>query len=215
MINIDEQIEREARAARLLEARRRAGKGGARILSQTYGWNENRYKAHEIGRNGFGLADAKKYAKTFGVSLNWLYFGTGSPEDAEPEMLAPIDVPLISWVSAGMLGEQQQVTDASEFPTITALDLPEGDWIALRVQGNSMNKISPPESIIFVNRRDKRLVANACYVIADESGAATYKRYRPGDAPPFQPASYELVDAPKLEGAVSVIGRVRRSVIEM
>ena len=78
-----------------------------------------------------------------------------------------------------------------------------------------MNKISPPESIIFVNRRDKRLVANACYVIADENGATTYKRYRPGENPQFQPASYDDVKPPKLQGAIKIIGRVRRSIINM
>ena len=78
-----------------------------------------------------------------------------------------------------------------------------------------MNKISPPESMIFVNRRDRRLVANACYVIADETGRATYKRYRPNDDPPYQPASYDDIPAPELEGAITIIGRVRRSVIDM
>ena len=78
-----------------------------------------------------------------------------------------------------------------------------------------MNKISPPDSLIFVDLNDRRLVSNACYVIADETGAATYKRYRPNDKPPFQPASYEDIPPPRLEGAITVIGRVKRSMIDM
>lgn len=210
-----EQFERDARAERLVEARRKAGFGGVKSASSQFGWNVNNYKAHESGRNGFGIVDAKKYAKAFDVSLNWLFFGTGQPEDIDPEPLGAVDIPLISWVSAGILGEQAGVTDFSEFPTISALDLPEGDWIALRVMGNSMNKISPPESIVLVNRRDKRLVTNACYIVADESGAATYKRYRPNEDPPFQPASYDDVEPPRIEGSITIIGRVRRSIIEM
>jgi hypothetical protein len=216
MINIDERTERENRAARLRRAREAADLGGYRKLANRFGWNENTYKAHEQGKSSFGIVDARKYAKTFGVSLQWLFMGIGNPEDVDPpEPVTTTDVPLISWVSAGALGEQQAVVSLAEFPTITAIDLPEGDWIALRVDGNSMNKISPPDSIIFANRRDKRLVPNACYVVADETGAATYKRYRPNDDPPFQPASYDEVPPPQFQGAVHVVGRVRRSIIEM
>ncbi|CZT36159.1 S24 family peptidase [Rhizobium sp. 9140] len=211
-----EQFERTERAARLVEARKRAKIGGVKLTSAAFGWNVNNYKAHESGRNGFGITDAKKYAKAFKVSLNWLFFGTGTPEDIDPEIPSVVDVPLISWISAGQLGEQDGLSDFSDFPTIQAIDLPEGDWIALRVVGDSMNKISPPESIIFANRRDRRLVSNGCYVVADETGAATYKRYRPNDLPPFQPASYdENIEPPDFQGSVTVIGRVRRSIINM
>lgn len=216
MTNREEQIEREKRADRLVDARIRSGIGGIRKASNTFGWKENNYKSHESGRNGFGIVDAKRYAKAYKVSLQWLYFGTGQPDDVDPtEPVTAIDVPLISWVSAGELTEQPGLMSYTEFPTVSALDLPEGDWIALRVEGDSMNKISPPGSIIFVNRKDRRLAPNACYVVADEKGSATYKRYRPNDKPPFQPASYEEIAPPDFEGAVTVIGRVRRSYIEM
>nr|BDD43724.1 hypothetical protein 5 [Spirochaetaceae bacterium]BDD44749.1 hypothetical protein 7 [bacterium]BDD45562.1 hypothetical protein 11 [bacterium] len=76
-----EKKERELRAARLTKARRDANLGGARRLSQIFGWNENTYKAHESARNGFGIADARAYAKAFNVSLPWLYFNIGSPTD--------------------------------------------------------------------------------------------------------------------------------------
>ncbi|AVH41858.1 LexA family protein [Agrobacterium tumefaciens] len=125
------------------------------------------------------------------------------------------DVPRVSWVSAGQLVEQPGIDDFSNYPTEPAIDLPEGEWICLEVDGSSMNKISPPESLIFVNLRDKRLVPNGCYVVADESGSATYKRYRPNDDPPFQPASYEDIAPPVFQGTISVVGRVRRSVINM
>ncbi|MDX3929196.1 MAG: S24 family peptidase [Shinella sp.] len=216
MVRDQELSERQARAERLKKARVDSGLGGVKAVANKFGWNVNKYKAHDSGQNGFGIVDAKQYAKAFRVSLQWLYFGIGEPGDADPpEPVTTTDVPFVSWISAGALGEQPGVSDFSEFPTIPAIDLPEGDWIALRVEGDSMNKISPPGSIIFVNRRDKRLAPNACYVVADEAGNATYKRYRPNDDPPFQPASYEDIPPPKLEGAVTVVGRVRRSIIEM
>ncbi|WP_421416516.1 S24 family peptidase [Agrobacterium tumefaciens] len=215
MLKDQEQFERAERAKRLVWARVRAGFRGPKAVIDAIGGDINKYKAHESGRNGFGIADAKRYAKAFNVNLAWLQFGQGEPDDAEQLSATVTDVPRISWVSAGQLLEQQQVTDFSNFPTEPAIDLPEGEWVCLEVEGNSMNKISPPESLIFVNLKDRRLVANACYVISDESGAITYKRYRPNDSPPFQPASYDDVEPPKLKGAITVMGRVRRSVINM
>lgn len=215
MKNRDELKERHERSIRLREAREKAGLGGPRKLAERFGWNENTYKAHEGGRNGFGVADARRYAKGFKVSFNWLYLGEGEATDQDVDFVNAVDIPLISWVSAGALTEQAGITYLSDFPTVQALDLPDGEWIALRVEGNSMNKISPPESLIYVNLRDRRLAHNACYIVADETGAATYKRYRQNELPPFQPASYDDVPPPVFQGAVTVIGRVRRSVIEM
>lgn len=157
-----------------------------------------------------------KLAHVLKTTETWLQNGNG-PADA-PAGFKPSSttyVPLISWVSAGELSHQDAVEDFSFYPTVSASDLPDGDWIALRVDGPSMNKISPPDSIILVNRADKRLITNGCYVIADETGQATYKRYRPNDDPPFQPASYKNIPAPTLEGAITIIGRVRRSIIDM
>jgi hypothetical protein len=81
MSDDSEKQEREKRAARLLKARQAAKLGGARKLAARFGWNENTYKAHEAGRNGFGVADAKAYARAFDVSLPWLYFNIGSMTD--------------------------------------------------------------------------------------------------------------------------------------
>ena len=148
------------------------------------------------------------------TNVAWLTDGTGNEEGDAVELVRN-DVPLISWISAGEMVDQDCVTDTSVFSVVTTYNLPEGEWIALRVDGTSMNKISPPDSIIFVNTHDRRLVANGCYVIIDESGKATYKRYRPTEMPPWQSASYEKIVPQSLEGAIKVIGRVRRSVIDM
>lgn len=163
---------------------------------------------------GASIKTLEALAPVLNTSSTWLLEGTGT-EEGDYQATNILDVPLISWISAGELTHQDAAVHLEEYPTVPAINLPDGDWIALRVSGASMNKISPPDSIILVNRADKRLVTNACYVIADEAGQATYKRYRPNDEPPFQPASYDDIPAPKLEGAIKVIGRVRRSIIEM
>ena len=81
-----------------------------------------------------------------------------------------------------------------------------------------MDRISPPGSIIFVDIKDRRLVANACYVIRDEvEGGSSYKRYRPS------PARWEAVSTSKrhkpylIKGdrAPTVIGRVKRTVLDL
>lgn len=77
----DEKQEREDRAERLRLAIKRAGLGGARALASRFGWNENTVKAHLTGRNGFGIAQARAYAKAFNVSLPWLYFNIGTNTD--------------------------------------------------------------------------------------------------------------------------------------
>lgn len=210
-----EKHEIEARAARLVQARKEAGLRGAAAVRERFGWNENTYKAHEQGRNGFGLSDAKEYAKAFGVSLQWLQHGLGEPDDADLETGGYIRAPLISWVSAGALLQPDAEPDIDDAPIMLEPGLDQnGDWIALRVDGDSMNRISPHDSIIFVNRKDRRLVPNACYIIGDGEGGVTYKRYRP-------PNSWEPVSTNPVHQAFvlppnqepDIIGRVRKTVL--
>lgn len=122
-------------------------------------------------------------------------------------------VPLISWVSAGKFtrGEHQD----EDLGTVLIGGLPKGDWIALRVDGDSMDRISPPESIIFVNRRDKKLAPNACYVIIDEEGNATYKRYRP-NPDRFEPVSTNKdIETIFFKKEPHILGRVRMTLMKM
>lgn len=124
-------------------------------------------------------------------------------------------IPLISWVSAGEFQAADAVVDASDCRMIEIADLPDGDWFALTVDGDSMDRISPPGSTIVVNRKDRRLIPNGCYIIANEQGEATYKRYRPSPDR-FEPVSVNPAHEPIFpDGAVRVIGRVRRSILEM
>lgn len=124
-----------------------------------------------------------------------------------------IDVPLLSWISAGAM-MREDVSDEA-LGTIKVSDLPAGDWIALKVVGDSMDRISPPESTILVNRKDRRLVPNAAYVIADEDGNATYKRFRPSPMR-FEPVSTNKDLEPLFPANEPlIVGRVRRTILEM
>lgn len=123
-------------------------------------------------------------------------------------------IPVITWVSAGEM-TRDDVSDEAKGSIRVAELPPTGDWIALIVEGDSMDRISPPESTIIVDRKDKRLVSNACYVISDPDGNATYKRYRP-DPMRFEPVSTNPRHEPIFPVDTPVIvGRVRRSILIM
>lgn len=124
------------------------------------------------------------------------------------------EIPIVSWVSAGaMLRDdgQQDIIGHIEMPDLD----PRGRWIALRVDGDSMDRISPPGSLIFVDLNDRELVPNGCYVIADDDNHVTYKRFRANPAR-FEPVSTNIALQPLYpDGDPIIIGRVRRSLIDM
>lgn len=125
-------------------------------------------------------------------------------------------IPVYEWVSAGRLA-QHHAQDVLGHIRIAELPKTTGkaDWIALKVEGDSMDRISPPESIILVNRNEKTLIQNACYIIGDEAGNATYKRYRP-DPMRFEAVSINPEHQPIFpEEAPLIVGRVRRTILDM
>lgn len=67
---------------RLRWAREAMHLSSPRAAAQKFGWNENTYKSHEQGMRGSAglkVATARKYARAFGVSVEWLTTGTGAP----------------------------------------------------------------------------------------------------------------------------------------
>lgn len=195
-------------AKRLQEAREARGFRTPKDAARFYGWSYETYIQHEQGKRGISRA-AGKYAKSFRVSEGWLLTGEG----VGPDGASGIAVPYLAWVSAGTMMREDVADEA--LGTITVSDLPPGDWIALKVVGDSMDRISPPESTIFVDRRDKQLVANALYVIADEDGNATYKRFRPGPPIRFEAVSVNQAHEPLFpEHEPVIVGRVKRSVLD-
>lgn len=170
-------------------------------------------------KKGLTLATLTGLAHGLETTEEWLMHGRGPRRltDATARMGDLSYVPLLSWVSAGNLITPDGVTDHRDAPHVPVPDLDEsGEWIALRVDGDSMDRISPPDSIIIVNLRDRRLVPNACYVVSDEDGSATYKRFRPPNE--WAPVSTNPLHQPikLLAGSEPrIIGRVRKSILAM
>lgn len=194
-----------------IEARLKELKLSASAASTKAGLS--RYAISNIQKNPQSIPRGQtlvQLARALDVSPEYLLTGNG--EIAERRFTGR--VPILTWVSAGAMARD----DAQQEPIgeIDASDLdPKGQWIALRVQGDSMDRISPPGSVIFVNLRDKRLVTNACYIITNGDGEATYKRFR-ANPPRFEPVSTNPAHEPIFpDGEPAVIGRVRRSFIDM
>lgn len=172
------------------------------------------YIQHENGIRGFRKDAAVFYARKFRVNLDWLLTGRG-PMESSADPAGAISVPILSWVSAGKMALDDAPDVNIGSIDQTGLDS-EGDWIALRVDGTSMDRISPPQSIIIVNRKDRRLVNNACYVIADSSnGASSYKRFRANPSR-FEPVSTEGGHETLFpDNEPIIVGRVRRSILDL
>lgn len=146
--------------------------------------------------------------------------------EAGPEVLGdairvrpPKSIPRISWVSAGAFAVTDTVMPTDDVPHIEVSGLPNGEWYAFDIPDafDSMDRISPPGSTIIVNRRDKRLVPNACYVITDQDGGSTYKRFRPSPVR-FEPVSTNAMHEPIFpdDGNMpGIFGRVRQSILNM
>ena len=166
-------------------------------LSTTYVWRMER------GERNVSLKNLQKLADALGVA----------PSDLiESKPVA--DVPILSWVSAGMMARDDVQQDVVGEIRMSDLD-PRGEWMALRVEGDSMDRISPPGSLILVDLTDKALVPNACYIITDGDSQATYKRFR-SNPPRFEPVSTNPSHQPIFpDGEPAVIGRVRRSLIDL
>lgn len=122
--------------------------------------------------------------------------------------------PLISWVAASQLSDVGEITHPADAPRISTAGLPAGDWFALRVVGNSMDRVAPDESVILVNHADKRLVARRFYVFDSPEGA-TFKRYldKPARLEAFSTEAGHDTIFPQRD--LRVIGRVGRVVHDL
>lgn len=163
-------------------------------------------------RQGVSTATLAALAPVLKTSAAWLVEGVGEEEPDLHE--GSRKVPVVSWVSAGRLAAGGPVTDAEDVRMIA--DLPDGDWIALVVQGDSMDRVAPEGSVILVNRDDKALVHNRFYVFACGEDEATFKRYR-ANPPRMQPYSTnsDHETQPLQDGESHVIGRVMRVITDL
>jgi SOS-response transcriptional repressor LexA len=172
-------------------------------LAEKTGLSTTYISRMERGERNVSLKNLQKIAEALGVAPSELI-----------DQKSVTDVPILSWVSAGAMARDDVQQDVIGEIRMYDLD-PRGEWIALRVEGDSMDRISPPGSLILVDLTDKALVPNACYIITDSDNQATYKRFRSNPSR-FEPVSTNPSHDPIYpDGEPAVIGRVRRSLIDM
>ena len=177
-------------------------------------------KLHQTAVDKMEKRDAKRpryireIAAALGITEDWLITGKGPKYRDDADKTPTTQVSIVSWVSAGrLMGNDIGDIEIGRI-AVSGLDS-RGDWIALRVTGDSMDRISPPDSVIFINRKDKKLVPNACYVIATLDGETTYKRFRPGPPPRFEPVSTNPEHEPIFfDQEPEIVGRVRASILD-
>lgn len=219
---------------RLALAREKAGYDNPTDAAAALGVKESTYYGHENGSRGF-RAQADKYARRFGVNLDWLIEGRGpmsrradrddlSSEDVSAELTRPrspeprvrVSIPQVAWVNAGKLADIDTQLPTKKLALDLIGDLGGGDFFATRVEGDSMNLACPEKAILIVDRNDRQLVSGRYYIFAVD-GKTTFKVFMDGDPPYLAPQSSNPHHAPiiiKRKRDVEIVGRVKRAVLD-
>ncbi len=149
--------------------------------------------------------------------MYWVATGLGPRLIGERDYGADVaQVPLVSWVAATGFSETPAVLLGDELAYLPVPGLPRGDFLALRVVGDSMNLVAPENSIIIVDRFDTIPRPRGFYVFATpDGGEATFKRWmsRPDRLEPY--STNPAHEAIYLDAPPTVIGRVRKVMLDL
>lgn len=186
--------------------------------AERFGWSYNTLKSNANGNMSFGFKKAMVYAGRLKVRAEWLYEGV-EPMRAptKQERRSAFDVPVIGWVQAGTVRDTSVIQDLDELEKVTVDGLPTGDWFATDVRGDSMDRVSPEGSRVFVNAADRLLLPGRFYLFSLR-GETTYKRYYDEPVQRLEPYSTNPANRAIFLGKNEqweVVGRVYRSVIDL
>lgn len=129
-------------------------------------------------------------------------------------------VKLLGRIAAGERKSPMTLVNPDRAKVLTLSGLGAGDFIALELEkdGDSMDRISPPGSVIIVNQADKALISGCCYVFRID-GEDTYKMWQDDSPPYLAPYSTNPIYKPrfirKKRDHFEVVGRVKRSLIDL
>lgn len=215
-------IDRKKQGERLRAVRIAAGYRSARDAALQNGWPESTYRAHESGTRTIGLDDAERYARRFAwrgvkVTAQTILFGASDQGFAEPQRDYDSGTPVPPEPPQANAAEPSH--DASQLspadvPPGALADLGGGNFFALRVLGDSMDRISPHNSIIIVNRSEHRLVSGGAYVISLR-GKQIFRYWKDKQLVPFSTNPSHQPITIKNPNDLTVLGRVRRTVSDL
>lgn len=183
----------------------------------------------EIPVSGGNAATYAALAPILKTTVAWLTTGEG-PEtiDAETEASSSdhsrkrprvVQIPLLDQVTAGALKNPSSQIPVEDVPLLAFADLGRGRFFALRVEADSdsMDRVSPPGSVIVVNKDDRDLRSGRCYIFSID-GETTYKMWQEGDPSYLAPYSTNPTHKPifiRKKRGFEVIGRVKRTVLDL
>lgn len=133
--------EREAIAARLREARLRAGYETIEAAAVRLGMRAGTYRTKEAGERGLKPDEARRFARAFGVSYAWLMTGAGDS-----------GVPLVGRVGAGAV-VLPLIGDGWEAERVEAPPGATPQTVAVRVEGDSMRPVFLDGHLLYYDRR--------------------------------------------------------------
>ena len=188
-------------------------------MSRRWGWSYDTLKSNANGNMSFSFKKAQVYAGRLKVRAEWLYAGTPPMRDPPAPSLRrePREVAVIGWVQAGSLSDATSFDDLPDAEKLYVEDLPQGRWFATEVHGDSMDRVSPEGSRIFVNADDRDLKSGAYYLFALR-GETTFKRYYSEPIQRLEPYSTNPANRTiflSSDPDWMVVGRVYRSLLDL
>lgn len=186
--------------------------------SRRFGWSYDTLKSNVNGNMPFSYKKAMVYAERLKLRPDWLYAGVLPMRDPPKSERRPsVVMPIIGWVQAGQLTDATAIQEMGDVDQLTVDGLAPGEWFATDVHGDSMDRVSPEGSRIFVNASDRTLVAGRFYLFSLR-GETTYKRYYDDPVKRLEPfstnPSNRSIFLTKDEDWM-VVGRVYRSLINL
>lgn len=152
------------------------------------------------------------------AALRWTVADLVGPPPRRSSASAPklAMVPLLDRVTAGRLRSPSSQIPIDDVPLLAFADLGRGEFFALTVEGDSMDRYSPEGSIIVVNKAERALVNGRCYVFSVK-GETTYKMWQGGTNAHLAPFSTNPFNKPVFfkPRDLEVIGRVKRTILDL
>ncbi|WP_209311889.1 S24 family peptidase [Bradyrhizobium frederickii] len=152
------------------------------------------------------------------AALQWTVADLVGPPPRRSSSSAPklVMVPLLDRVTAGRLRSPSSQIPIDDVPLLAFADLGRGEFFALSVDGDSMDRYSPEGSIIVVNKAERSLVNGRCYIFSVK-GETTYKMWQGGPNPHLAPFSTNPLNKPVFfkPRDLEVIGRVKRTILDL
>jgi hypothetical protein len=182
----------KTRGDRLRIAREHRGFKSGRIAAQALGIAISTYGAHERaedpGGRDYGPDEAKRYAKRFGVTPEWLLTGFGPGPDGtvmeieDPETYGLPKVPVVGYVGAGSSAHFYEVDRQQDLDEVVPPEGSTPSTVAVEIRGESLGSFFD-RWLVFYDRVEhpmtSDLVGELC-VVGLEDGRILLKQIQRG-----------------------------------